>query len=61
MMLWRRPKDDRARGPTSCLGAVDKLGDGVSQMGQAEPGGMVTDPVGGQHVHGFSFWLAAWA
>jgi hypothetical protein len=48
------------------LGPVDKLGDRVGEMGQAEPGGMVTDPVGGQGTHRFSFklvpvMLAAWA
>ena len=37
------------------LGAVDELGDGVGQVGQAEPGGVVTDPVGGQPAHEFSF------
>src|SRR5215217_1842551 len=40
------------------LGTVDEFGDGVGDMGQAEPGGMVSDPVGGQRAHWFSFGLA---
>ena len=42
------------------LGAVDELGDGVGQVGQAEPGGVVTDPVGGQLLIGSPSWCAWW-
>jgi hypothetical protein len=40
------------------LGTIDKLGQGVGEMGQAEPGRVVSDPVSGQGAHGSSFGLA---
>jgi hypothetical protein len=30
------------------LGTLDKLGEGVGEVGESEPGGMVPDPVSGQ-------------
>ena len=33
------------------LGPLDELGDGVGEVGQAEPGGVVADPVRGQRAH----------
>ena len=33
------------------LGALDELGDGLGEMGQAELGGVGSDPVGGQGAH----------
>src|SRR5215208_3621871 len=37
---------------------LDELGEGVGEVGESEPGGMVTDPVSGQGAHEFSFGLA---
>ena len=33
------------------FGAVDELGEGVGEVGEAEPGGVGADPVGGQGAH----------
>lgn len=33
------------------LGTLDQLGDHLGEVGQTEPGGVVTDPVGGQAAH----------
>lgn len=45
------------------LGPFDQLGDDIGDVAQAESGGMVTDPVGGQSAHRVSpstgFVLAA--
>ena len=46
------------------FGTLDELGDGLGEMGQAELGGVVADPVGGQGAHRSSFrseLAAAWA
>jgi hypothetical protein len=48
------------------LGAGHLVGDGVAEVGEPEPGGVVADPVSGQGAHVFSFMLvpvtlAAWA
>ena len=40
------------------FGPLDELGEGVGEVGEAEPGGVVTDPVSGQGAHEFSFGLA---
>ena len=37
---------------------LDELGEGVGEVGESEPGGVVADPVSGQGAHGFSFGLA---
>ena len=37
------------------LGPLHQFGDGVGEMGESEPGGVVADPVGGQGAHVFSF------
>jgi hypothetical protein len=37
---------------------LDELGEGVGEVGESEPGGVVPDPVSGQGAHEFSFGLA---
>jgi hypothetical protein len=40
---------------------LDELGEGVGEVGESEPGGVVADPVSGEGAHEFSFGLAALA
>ena len=37
---------------------LDEFGEGVGEVGESEPGGVVADPVSGQGAHEFSFGLA---